>query len=38
MLLYIDQGQKVQFRGSKIFDAVVEDLLAIGMAVGENVD
>ncbi|XP_042019556.1 pectin acetylesterase 7-like isoform X1 [Salvia splendens] len=31
------QGQKVQFRGSKIFDAVVEDLLVKGMAIGKNV-
>ncbi|KAL1538148.1 [Wnt protein] O-palmitoleoyl-L-serine hydrolase [Salvia divinorum] len=29
-------GPKVQFRGSKIFDAVVEDLLAKGMGVGDN--
>lgn len=32
------QGPKLQFRGSRIFDAVVDDLLAKGMGVGENVD
>ncbi|KAG6397967.1 hypothetical protein SASPL_139417 [Salvia splendens] len=35
-LIYL-MGQKVQFRGSKIFDAVVEDLLVKGMAIGKNV-
>ncbi|KAG6414814.1 hypothetical protein SASPL_122188 [Salvia splendens] len=30
------QGPKLQFRGSRIFDAVVDDLLAKGMGVGEN--
>ncbi|KAL1557688.1 [Wnt protein] O-palmitoleoyl-L-serine hydrolase [Salvia divinorum] len=30
------QGLKLQFRGSRIFDAVVDDLLAKGMGVGEN--
>ncbi|KAL1557684.1 [Wnt protein] O-palmitoleoyl-L-serine hydrolase [Salvia divinorum] len=32
------QGLNLQFRGSRIFDAVVDDLLAKGMGVGENVD
>ncbi|KAL1557685.1 [Wnt protein] O-palmitoleoyl-L-serine hydrolase [Salvia divinorum] len=30
------QGLNLQFRGSRIFDAVVDDLLAKGMSVGEN--
>ncbi|XP_042016710.1 pectin acetylesterase 8-like [Salvia splendens] len=30
------QGPRLQFRGSRIFDAVVDDLLAKGMGVGEN--
>ncbi|KAG6414817.1 hypothetical protein SASPL_122191 [Salvia splendens] len=30
------QGLKLQFRGSRIFDAVVDDVLAKGMGVGEN--